>query len=409
MALQWYDYVLLADLLLVTYVGVFYLMLYLENKDSLGENRSKSKRIPKLSVIIPAYNEKDSIGTILDNIRNVEYPRDKLEYIIVDDGSSDGTLEKLKRSAKIRGRNVRILGKKHSGKASSVNFGVRLAKGELVAVVDADTLLSKNALLRCAEYFDKDDVASVTANILVRNKKKIFERWQDIEFKIVSITRKVKEDLNLIDGTPGPLSVYRKNILMKVGLFDEKILTEDIEIAWRLLDNGYKIRMAYDAVARTIYPDNLVGWIKQRVRWQIGWFQTVMKYSKTAFRKHPVGTFMFPISILSLVLQLSLIGILFYLLGYSIILNYLYISGTVSAGIFPILQLNFYPDLYTFYGILLLSLSALVALSMLKQFEKMPKAIDFATFMMVYFYLFIPVLVYSSIKLLLNKYSWGTK
>jgi cellulose synthase/poly-beta-1,6-N-acetylglucosamine synthase-like glycosyltransferase len=287
---------------------------------------------------------------------------------------------------------------------------VRKAKNKFVAVVDGDSFLTKDSILNAMKYFDEDEVAGVTSRILVKKRETIFERWQDIEFKVVALTRKIKEGLNLVDVTPGPLSIYRRDILLKVGLFDEKNLTEDIEIAWRLLNKGYRINMAYDSVVYTNYPEKFSTWLKQRVRWQIGWMQTVKKYSSSIFKNHPVGTFMLPVGLLSLLFQIVGVGLLFYIFGNSFLTLFFYFKYSLALGSTPnILQIQSFPSMYVFYGMILFTLGAVFSIYTVRLYKHEHKLLDFISFLVVYIYLFIPVTIYSLFRSISPGNSWLTK
>jgi len=405
----WIDVILLSIVFLVIYTLVLYYLLLFESRKKLYK-KSTLKKLPRVSLVIPAYNERKYIIKSLERILKINYPKEKLEIIIVDDGSTDGTFEIVKKFVDTKKlKFIKIFKNKHSGKAGSLNFGVKRAKHDFVAVVDADSHLTRNTLINAMKYFDSEDVASVTTRILVEGKKTIFERWQDIEFKIIALMRKITESLNLISVTPGPLSIYKKNILLKVGLFDKKNLTEDIEIAWRLLNEGYRINMAYDSLVYTPYPSKFSKWFRQRLRWSIGWMQTLKKYSVYIFRNHPVGTYLLPMNLASLVFQMVILG-LFLCLSVNWVVSFLfYLKDTIILGAPIIFRIPFIPDIFTFYVLLILVLSIFIAIYTLRQYKQRVGILDFISFLIVYVYLFIPVTIYSLIKILTGKYSWFTK
>ena len=406
MPLEWTDILLLIILFFISYVSSLHLILWAENRKKIFKKGSAVSNFPSVSIVIPAYNEEKTIKRVLGNVLSLNYPKENVETIVVDDGSSDGTYEE---ASSVSDR-IKVFRKQHSGKAASINFGIRKAKNNFVAVVDGDSFLTASSLSNAMKYFDRGDVAGVTTRVLVKKRETIFERWQDIEFKVIALTRKIRESLNLVDVTPGPLSIYRKDVLKKVGLFDEKNLTEDIEIAWRLLDRGYRINMAYDSVVYTYYPEKFSTWLRQRVRWQIGWMQTLKKYSSSIFRNHPVGTFMFPLGLLSLIFQTVGVGLFFYLLGSWVLTSFYYLNYSYALGSAPnILNIQFFPNLYVFYGMILFLFGTLFSIYTLKLYKGRPRFLDFVSFLVVYIYLFIPVTIYSFVKLMSPANSWLTK
>ncbi len=114
--------------------------------------------------------------------------------IVINDGSRDNTLEIAKRLQK-KYPKLKILNKKNSGKADSLNKGLKFAKGELVAVVDSDSFPRKDALKKMVGFFEDPKVGAATCPILARNKKRFFERLQAIEYAVIALTRKLWKEL----------------------------------------------------------------------------------------------------------------------------------------------------------------------------------------------------------------------
>jgi cellulose synthase/poly-beta-1,6-N-acetylglucosamine synthase-like glycosyltransferase len=380
----------------VLYYTSFQLNLFLKFKGKVRE-KAKIGKLPKVSLIVPAYNEEKTIVRTIKNLLRLNYPKNRLEIIVVDDGSKDKTYEKAKKFEKF---GVKVFTKPNGGKANALNFGLKHAKNELVGVVDCDTILEKDALIKCVNYFNNPKVACVTSRILQRRKKRILERWQDIELKIIAYTRKLAQFLNLITATPGPLSLYRKNVLIKLKGFDEKCVLEDNEIAWRLIFNGYEIKMAYDAKAYTNMPSKLKEFWRQRVRWGIGGLQIIKKYFSTFLRNHPIGTYILPSSIIGYIFSTIGIGLFFYLLLSSLIEKILYFVKTIWYGGNPfIFSLSIQPDLFLFYGLILFSLSFFFVIYILRGYKK-TNIIDLITFIFVYLAFFPIIASYSIYKFL---------
>lgn len=345
------DVIYIIILLSLGYFTFFHLILWFEAKGKLKRPLPKDSQLPKVSILVPAYNEEKIIEKTLEKLLSINYPQDKLEVIVIDDGSKDDTFKIAK---KFESRNVRVLKKRNSGKATSLNFGIKHAKNEFIATMDADSFLGENALRQCMSYFDESSVAAVTSHILVKRRKTLWEKLQHTEHMIVSLMRKAQEQVNVINATPGPLSVYRKGVLVKVGGFDEKNLVEDVEIAWRLLRNGYKIKMAFDAMVHSMYPDTFNLWWKQRRRWNIGGIQTFFKYRMSLFdrKSHGVGNFLMPTWLIGYTFSLVGIGLFAYLVIIRAFNYVLYLIAAFSAGTNPFSRFEFgYTfDLLFIYG-----------------------------------------------------------
>lgn len=362
--------------------------LWFDNKSKIFLGAKDLKTTPSTSLVIPAYNEEDIIEETLQKTKGIDYPNNRLEIIVVDDGSKDRTYEIAKNVAKKFGnRRIRIFTKKNGGKASALNFGIKKAKGEFIAVMDADSFLEKNALKECLKYFDSDDVAAVTSHILCSEKRNFWERMQDIELMIISVTRKLEEYLNVIQVTPGPLSVYRKKILDKLDGFDEKNLVEDVEVAWRILKNGYKIRMAFDAFAYSLLPNSFMRWWKQRVRWSIGGLQTLAKYkSSIGTKNHTVGSFLVPTSFLGYSSTIIGLGLFLYLLAVRTTNSLTYAFRAFSLGLNPFLRMefNYYVDLKIILGFLVFALAMFLFRISLSLHKWKVKWYDIPLFLLIY-------------------------
>jgi cellulose synthase/poly-beta-1,6-N-acetylglucosamine synthase-like glycosyltransferase len=361
------------------------------------------KKFPSVSIIIPAHNEEKDIGGTIKSVKRLKYPSNK-EIIIVDDGSTDNTYEIAKKF-----KDVKVLRKKQGGKASALNFGVNHANGEIVVCIDSDSYPERNALLKTVPFFE-ENVAAVTTTVLVKNTKGFLERLQGIEYAMIAWSRKLFEFIDAIYATPGPMSLYKKDILKKVGGFDEKNLTEDIEIAWRLIKNNYKIKMSLDTKVYTNVPKTINKWWHQRLRWNIGGIQTTLKYFRLFTKKEfgSIGTFLLPMFSISYVL--SFIGVLF--IFYSLFTVLRYFVGSFIFGFNPIgpFLLYFSPDI--FIALLVINLILVIFylrlnFKTIKSFADIPfKIIDLLIYLFVYICVSPFNLIHSSIKFLTKKYEW---
>src|SRR3989338_111501 len=141
--MEFTDIAYITILVTLSYFTFFKLILWFESKGKLKSRLPKDNQLPKVSIIMPAYNEGKIIGRSLEKLMSVNYPKDKLEVLVIDDGSTDNTYEI---AGTFESRNVRVIKKRNTGKASSLNFGIRHAKYGFIAVIDADSFLDKNAL-----------------------------------------------------------------------------------------------------------------------------------------------------------------------------------------------------------------------------------------------------------------------
>ncbi len=314
------------DILTLVYIclfffGIFFIVIFLVlHKRYLPLLYENPKIInhPSVSFLVPAYNEQDSLQNTIEALIEIEYPKNKKEIIIINDGSKDNTL-KLAKQLEKKYKVIKILDKPNSGKANSLNEAVKIAKGELIAVVDADSYPKKDALINMVGHFEDPNVAAVTSRVLVKNKNNWLGKFQVLDYSIIAWTRKLLDFVDSVYVTNGPLSIYKKDVVKKIGSFDPKNLTEDIEITWHILSEGYTTRMSYNAIVYTTVPEDLKTWIKQRVRWNLGGIQTVNKYWRSMFKKGAFGYFVIPYVSASFILAI---------IGFLLMIRYLWIKGS---------------------------------------------------------------------------------
>lgn len=305
------------------------LILYFRNRKILNYY-PPLKSCPTLSVLVPAYNEGKTIGDTISKIFDEGY-QNLLEVIVINDGSIDNTGKIVLDLKKIYGKRLRLINKKNSGKANSLNQALKIARGELIGIIDADSYPEKQAFVRMIGHFEDSSVGAVTAACTPRNRKTLLEKLQTIEYKVIALTRKLLEYIDSIYVVPGSLSIYRTRALREIGGFDEENLTEDIESTFHLLRENWKIRMSLAARVTTTVPNKIRPWFKQRVRWTVGGFQVLNKYRSNMFKRNMLGYFVIPFFLLGLVL--AVVGI--FLFGYLIskrIMKHLLVARYAAIG-----------------------------------------------------------------------------
>jgi len=317
-------------------------------------NYPETKKIYEITAIVPAYNEEDTVEDTIKSILNVDYPGLK-EIIVVDDGSTDNTWKIIQGLAK-KYEKVKAYTKENEGsKACPLNFGLKKVKTEIVAVIDADSYPAVDSFRKMVGFFDEPNVGAVTCIFIPRNNKTFFERLQAVEYNIIAFTRKLLDYVDAIYVTPGPLALYKKDALDKIGGFDKKNMTEDIEATWHLAYEGFHRRMCLSTSATTTVPKKIKPWYKQRRRWNIGGLQCISKYKKCFFKKGMLGFFILPFFILQLTLGLIGLSIFFYLMTTRIISNFLYTKYSVSVGT-PLITMNDFfitPSFLNYLGVIL--------------------------------------------------------
>lgn len=357
------------------YFLLIFLILYLRNR-KLMNFYVKPTKFPLISILVPAYNEENTIENTINALLKVDYPKNKKEIIVINDGSTDRTAEIVGRMMK-KYKEIRLLNKKNSGKANSLNQGIKIARGELLAVVDSDSSPMKDSFMKMIGHFENPKVGAVTSRVLVKNKKNFIEKFQAFDYAVIAWGRKILDFIGAVYVTNGPLSIYRTSVVRKLGGFDPKNLTEDIEITWNILSHGYETRMSYSAIVYTSVPSKLKTWVNQRVRWNIGGIQTINKYKKYVFRgTNAFGYFV--VSYVSMAFFLAVIGFLLVARWVGMKLYYYFFSlPLIFQGYnpFDFIHFNFSITILTILGAIFLGLSFIYYMFILKDVNLKRKGI----------------------------------
>jgi len=361
--------------LVYAFVSLYFLFLfslvYLQNKKQMLYC-PKANKIYSLDMVVPCYNEEDTIEATVKSLLASDYKGLNNIYV-VDDCSTDSSYEIIKKLAEKYNKVIALQTPKNIGKAAKAkNYGAKFAKSELIGFTDADSFPDKDAISKAIGFFNDEKVAGVTALILVKNRENVIERLQSLEYKVIAFTRRLLGFLEAIYVTPGPLAIYRKKIFTEIGGFDEKNVTEDIEITWNLVSKGYKVEMSMPSRILTVVPDNLKQWYRQRIRWNIGGIQTIKKYKSLFFKKGALGSFILPYFVLSWILGVVGLSILLYNFGKKIFVNYLSTIYSVEAqtAVLTLRDISLTPSVLSFYGIFLFILGlsfTIFVLSFLKE------------------------------------------
>ena len=391
------------------------------------EQKSKNiKKYPEVTILIPAYNEEEGIERTIKSALNLNY-KGKLKITIIDDCSKDKTAQIAKKYTKYE--NVELIQlKRNKGKAKAMNEALKKVNTEFFAVLDADSIIHPDSLKKAIRHFylkREEPVGAVMSKLRPENENKNFlERIQVIEYLVVGLIRALSASLRFLHIAPGVLSIYRTEVVKKIGGFDEKNLTEDFELGVRLKKNGYLIDYAYESLVYTKTPNKFKTIIKQRIRWFRGFFRTHLKHKDIYFnKKHGLfGFYEFPVTVLGLFLLYTAVMILSY---------------NIYRAIFEfIFKLIYTPDLIVWFEFrtiqeylltanitLLLPIFILILITLfiirttIKFYESdfftknLPKKIiALILYIMVYNYIYVYIIPRSLyLELRGRRYDWGTK
>ena len=229
---------------------------------------------PTVSIIVPAYNEEKVIAKTIESLIEADYP--SKEIIVVDDGSTDMTLEIAKQYTKY---GVKVYHKENGGKWSAINYGLKFAKGDVVVTTDADCVVGRDSLKELVKRFSDPKVVAVAGNIKVLNRENLITKCQALEYVLsISIFRRALDLTGAVPVVPGSLGAFRRRALQGVGLYDKDTFVEDFDLTTKLLKMGSTVQASTFALAYTEAPATLRDLYRQRMRWYRGNLQTHVKH-----------------------------------------------------------------------------------------------------------------------------------
>jgi GT2 family glycosyltransferase len=233
------------------------------------------KSYPKITIIIPAYNEEKVIANTIEGLLETKYP--KKEIIFVDDGSTDRTLQ----IANQYKNKIKVLHKENGGKATAINYGVVYSTGEIIVIVDADTIIGRQSLKEIVKGFEVNEhVAAVAGNIKVRNRTNLITKCQALEYITgIQIVRRAFDLFGSITIVPGALGAFRKSFLKEAGAYGKETIVEDFDQTIKLLKAGLITQGSTKATAYTEAPNTLRDFAAQRKRWYRGNIQVLKRHS----------------------------------------------------------------------------------------------------------------------------------
>jgi cellulose synthase/poly-beta-1,6-N-acetylglucosamine synthase-like glycosyltransferase/spore germination protein YaaH/peptidoglycan/xylan/chitin deacetylase (PgdA/CDA1 family) len=242
---------------------------------------------PMVSVLIPCFNEEKVIVASVARILHSNW--NKLEVVVLDDGSTDATAERVREAFGDDPR-VTLLQFENGGKARALNRGLTRATGEVVVALDADTLFPPDTLPRLVRWFADPRVGAVAGNAVVGNRLNLVTRWQALEYVTAqNLERRALAALGAVTVVPGAVGAWRRTVLESLGGYPHDTLAEDQDLTLACQTAGWRVEFDPEARAYTEAPDTVAGLLKQRFRWSFGTLQCLWKHRRALFNpKRPV-------------------------------------------------------------------------------------------------------------------------
>lgn len=269
----------------------WYDLWFLRRKVQARIARAGAAYKPMVSVIIPAHNEEVGLVATLKTVVASTYAN--MEVIVINDGSTDGTEQEVRgflQKYNLANNNrptilVNYRYQQNAGKGSAINTGIHMAHGEIIVTFDADCAVHKDCVKQIVTPFVDPAVMAVSGNIRIGNMSSILGVVQSLEYAFGFFLKKAEALFGTVFVIGGACAAYRREVFVKIGEFDKRFLTEDMEMSFRIQQAGMRVVYAPRAVVHTEGPSTLKGLIKQRIRWKRGRIETTVRYTPETFSK----------------------------------------------------------------------------------------------------------------------------
>lgn len=279
------------SLLIINMILVIAGYIYYLRTDPKDPPELEEETAPFVTIMVPAHNEGIVIVKTVEALLNFNFPRDKYEVIVINDNSSDNSAELLNAlSREYPDRNLHVINTDNitggKGKSNALNIGFKQAKGEVIAIYDADNTPEPNALRHLvAELVASDEYGAVVGKFRTRNKEtNLLTKFINIETLAFQwMAQAGRFQLFKLCTIPGTNFIVRRSIIEEIGGWDDKALAEDTEISFRIYMMGYKIKFQPKAVTWEQEPQTLSVWFRQRTRWVKGNIYVIVKNAKLLF------------------------------------------------------------------------------------------------------------------------------
>lgn len=261
---------------------------------------------PTITFVVPAKNEEDNIAETIRRFAEVEYPKEKVEVIAINDGSTDNTYNEMVRVAEEVKSSVAsielVSWKKSRGKRHGMAEGVKRAHGDIIIFIDSDSFIAPDAVRHLVKYFAEPTVGAVSGHTDVYNADtNLLTQMQAVRYYIAFTVYKAAESVfGTVTCCPGCCSAYRREYLLPFinewlhqKFFGEECTFGDDRSLTNFVIRRYEAVYSIEAKAHTVVPDTFGKYIRQQQRWKKSWIRETFIASTFMWKKNPFAAFSF--------------------------------------------------------------------------------------------------------------------
>jgi len=261
---------------------------------------------PTVSFVVPAKNEGDNIRETLLKFGEVNYPKDKIEIITINDGSTDNTLEEMRKAKEILAdkiENIEVIDwEVNRGKRHGMAEGIYRSTGDIVLFVDSDSFIDKDCVTHLVKYFSIKEVGAVSGHTDVYNRNtNLLTQMQGVRYYIAFQVYKAAESVfGMVTCCPGCCSAYRREYLLEFtdDWLNQKFLGKqctfgDDRSLTNFMIKKYRAVYSPEAKANTVVPENFKTYVKQQQRWKKSWIRETFIASSFIWKKNPWAAIFF--------------------------------------------------------------------------------------------------------------------
>lgn len=291
------SFLLLIALIFYSYFGyalLLFVMVQFKRWFYPEKNNNNLKEYPIITLVIPAYNEREYIDSKMQNTSGLNYPKDKLNIVWITDGSNDGSAEYLnKKYVEIYSDwNIKVYHQpERRGKSAAINRVMNFVNTDIVVFCDANTFLNKDSLINIVRHFEDERVGCVAGEKRVLKDNTLAGDGESLYWRYESLVKKLNSDFYTCIGAVGELIAFRKSLFVTL---PEDTILDDFVISMQIAHKGYKVVYEPQAYADEYPSVNEKEEMKRKIRIAAGAFQCLFRYPQwmNVFQ-HPVLSFQY--------------------------------------------------------------------------------------------------------------------